>query len=83
MPRDEKVCYILYANNKDADQPAHQRNLISAFVVRCLSAKSLVSRLKLVSVPEQAGLSIICLQTPEEGFLVTGLNLYDILNKEI
>ena len=24
----------LYANNKDADQPAHPRSLISAFVVR-------------------------------------------------
>ena len=33
-----------YANNKDADQPAHQRNLISAFVVRCLdSIKSLLA----------------------------------------
>ena len=25
-----------YANNKDADQPAHPHSLISAFVVRCL-----------------------------------------------
>ena len=25
-----------YGNNKDADQPAHPRSLISAFVVRCL-----------------------------------------------
>ena len=25
-----------YANNKGADQPAHSRRLISAFVVRCL-----------------------------------------------
>ena len=25
-----------YANNKGADQPAHPRSLISAFVVRCL-----------------------------------------------
>ena len=24
------------ANNKDADQPAHPRSLISGFVVRCL-----------------------------------------------
>ena len=27
-----------YANNKGADQPAHPRSLISAFVVRCLGS---------------------------------------------
>ena len=27
---------MLYANNKDADQPAHQRSLISVFIVRWL-----------------------------------------------
>ena len=27
-----------YANNKGADQPAHLRSLISAFVVRCLES---------------------------------------------
>ena len=27
-----------YANNKGADQPAHPRSLISAFVVRCLDS---------------------------------------------
>ena len=33
-----------YANNKDADQHAHPRSRISAFVVRCLdSIISLVS----------------------------------------
>ena len=31
--------YIMpYANNKGADQPAHPRSLISAFVVRCLDS---------------------------------------------
>ena len=30
-PRDEKTCFMPYANNKGADQPAHPRNLISAF----------------------------------------------------
>ena len=29
---------MLYANNKGADQPAHPRSLISAFVVRCLDS---------------------------------------------
>ena len=32
----EKTCLMSYANNKGADQPAHLRSLISAFVVRCL-----------------------------------------------
>ena len=31
------VC-AAYANNKDADQPAHPRGLISDFVVRCLDS---------------------------------------------
>ena len=40
-----------YANNEDADQPAHPRSLISTFVVHCLDsiipilAKSKLSRL--------------------------------------
>ena len=35
-PGHEKMCLIPYANNKDADQPAHPRSkLISVFVVRC------------------------------------------------
>ena len=39
--------FMPYANNKGADQPAHPRSLISAFVVRCLD-----STIPLVSVPE-------------------------------
>ena len=34
----EKMCLTSYANNKGADQPAHLRGLISAFVVRCLDS---------------------------------------------
>ena len=30
------MCFMSYANNKGADQPAHPRSLIGAFVVRCL-----------------------------------------------
>ena len=43
--------FLLYAKNKGADQPAHPRNLISTFVVRCLNSiipllsKSKISRL--------------------------------------
>ena len=60
-----------YANNKGADQPAHPRSLISAFVVRCLdSVMSLVSvtkisSLMLASVAEQASLSLTWSETPE------------------
>ena len=34
-PGHEKMCIMPYANNKGADQPAHPRSLISAFIVRC------------------------------------------------
>ena len=37
-PGHEKMCLMLYANNKGADQPAHPRSLIRAFVVRCLDS---------------------------------------------
>ena len=55
--------FMLYANNKGADQPAHPRSLISAFVVHCLDsiipllALAEISRPLLVSSAEQAGLS--------------------------
>ena len=35
-PRHKKTYLMPYANNKDADQPAHLRSLVSTFVVRCL-----------------------------------------------
>ena len=50
-PGHKKMCLKSYANNKGADQPAHPRSLINAFVVRCLDsmihilAKSKISRL--------------------------------------
>ena len=33
-PRREKTCLRGVANNTGADQPAHPRSLISAFVIR-------------------------------------------------
>ena len=33
-PRRKKTWLQWFANNKDADQPAHPRSLISAFVIR-------------------------------------------------
>ena len=57
--------FMPYANNEGADQPAHLRNLISAFVVHCLDSKiNLVSRFKisslyLSSVDAQASLCVL------------------------
>ena len=42
-PRREKTCLWRFANNTGADQPAHPRNLISAYVIRYL--ESIISRL--------------------------------------
>ena len=73
-PSHEKTCLKSHANNKGADQPAYPRSLISAFVVRCLdSVMSLVSVIKisslvLVSVAEQASLSLTWSETPEDTF---------------
>ena len=71
--------FMLHANNKDTDQPAHPLSLISAFVVRFidsiipLASLSNISRLCLASVAEQAGLCLTWSQTPKTGFLVTRL----------
>ena len=37
-PRHEKTCLRRFANNTGADQPAHARSLISAFVIRVLES---------------------------------------------
>ena len=63
-----------YVNNKGADQPAHPCSLISTFVVPCLNstictlAIAKVSKFWLVSVAEQAGLSLTWLKIPEDTF---------------
>ena len=68
------MCLMSHAINKGADQPAHPRSLISAFVVRCLySIMSLdfiakISRLYLASVAAQAGLCLAWSETPEDTF---------------
>ena len=68
------MCLMSYANNKGADQPAHPRSLISAFVVRCLdsiiSLDSIaeISRLQLASVAAQAGLCLAWSETHEGTF---------------
>ena len=61
-------------------KPVYARSLISAFVVRCLDsiipllAISEISSLYLISVAEQAGLSLTLSQLPKTGFLAPGLN---------
>ena len=63
-----------YANNKGADQPAHQRSLISAFVVRCLDSVmylvfvTKISSLVLASVDEKASWSLTWSGTLEDTF---------------
>ena len=37
-PRREETCLWVFANNTDADQPAHTRRLISAFAIRVLES---------------------------------------------
>ena len=73
-PHHEKTCLMPYASDKGADQPAHSHSLISAFVVHCFDsmitilAKSKISRLYLVSVAEQIGLSQPWWHTTEDRF---------------
>ena len=63
-----------YANNKDADQPAHSRSLTSTIVVHCLD-----SIIPLVSISESSSCHLASMagqvgsQTPKTGFLVTRL----------
>ena len=65
---------MAYATNKSADQPAHPRSIISAFVVRCVYdlisklVKPKIARLHLVSIVEHVGLSLTLSQTPEGRF---------------
>ena len=75
------MCLTPYANNKGADQPAHPRSLISAFVVRSLDSiislvsRSEISRFQLVSVAEQAGLNVTRSQTSEDTFSRDGAQM--------
>ena len=62
--------FILYAKNKDADQPAHPRSLISIFVVSCLDSIIYILAISKfqVSLAGQAGLSHTWAQTTEDRF---------------
>ena len=64
-----------FATNRGADQPAHPRSLISAFVIRCL--ESIISKLTrngdsiilLVSSAKQAVLNLTLSETLKSGFV--------------
>ena len=65
-----------------ADQPAHPRSLISAFVVRCLDSTvspvsvTKISSLMLASVAEQASLSLTWSESPKDMFSHDEAHLY-------
>ena len=69
--------FLSYAYNKRADQPAHPRSLISAFIVRWLDSIippvsiSEIASIYIASAAAQASLSLPWSQTPKTGFLVT------------
>ena len=68
-PHHYKTCLCCMQINKDADQPAHLRSLVSGIVIRCQYSKmpivviSNIKRLYIASVTGQA--------PPKTGFLVT------------
>ena len=81
-PRNEKTCFMPYANHNDAGQPAYPRSLIGAFIVRrCLDSiiailsKSEISRLKL------AGLRVTWSDAKKAGFLMTWLTFKRIRSR--
>ena len=75
----KKNCLLGFANNTGADQPAHTRSLISAFVVLSYLTENLMFRLStseislflLVTVAEQTNLNNTLLETQKTGFVAT------------
>ena len=79
-PGRKKTCLPWFANNTSADQPAHLRSLISAFVIRVLgiitcrlaTGELSIFYMELVSVAEETGLKIALPETLKTGFLTMG-----------
>ena len=75
-PQREKTLSSVFVNNKDADQPAHLRSLISAFIIHLFEssisklATSKISIISLVSVAGDTGFSPALLESPMTGFVV-------------
>ena len=67
------ICLQGFANNTGTDQPAHQRSLISAFVIRflesiiCKLATGEILIFKLVFVAEETGLKLALAEIPKTG----------------
>ena len=74
-PRREKTCLPGFANNKSADQAAHPRQLISAFVICLLEsiiskiATSEISIFYLVSVADKTSLNLTLSDASKTGFV--------------
>ena len=75
MGLDTKNCLWGFANNTGADQPAHRRSLISAFVIRffesiiCKLATGKIPIFWILSVAEETGLKLTVAETLKTGFL--------------
>ena len=73
--RREKPCLQGFANNTGADQPAHPRSLISAFVIHfvesiiCKLAPGEISIFWLVPVAKETGLKLTLSETLKTGFV--------------
>ena len=64
-----KPVFAGFANNSGADQPAHPRSLISAFVICVLEStrsKPGTSEISVVSVAEETGFSLVFVGNPED-----------------
>ena len=87
MGLDARKPIFRVCDNKGADQPAHPRSLISAFVFRFL--KSIISKLAtsdistfyLVSVTEETGLNLALSETPKTGFVASRPTSYKYLDQ--
>ena len=83
--REKKICLQGFANNTGADQPAHPRSLISAFVIRflesniCKLTTSEISTFSLVSVAEEIDLKLALSETPKTGFVAARPNYNTII----
>ena len=81
------TCLRGFANNKGADQPAHTRSLISAFVIRFLEstiydlATSEFSIFQLVSIAEETGLKLALSDTPKTGFSRDEAHMLHVLSR--
>ena len=88
-PRRKKTCHRGFENNTGADQPAHLRRLISAFVICflesiiCKLSTGEISNFWLVSVAMETGLSLTLSDTPKTGFVASRPIFHSSLEKQL